>query len=211
MKSSIHSLPVKPGTFTRLIPINDGLAQANDKLSLVSGILFHVGGVPMHRCFSKYLEYWHSLARTDKIPPLTECFDKPDAQIHPWLNIVDVDQESVQPIRFAGTQLIDYFGQDMTRANFLDLLSPQARPIIQDSHRQIIQGPCGAFHESVCTTATGRKFELQAMGLPLVRANGLHCVAWLLEPRDTVAFGEVRVLVQRIIRWSWVDLGFGTP
>jgi hypothetical protein len=158
-----------------------------------------------------FVAYWRALERPGRMARLPDLFDRPDSQIHPWLNIVDVDQEANQPIRFAGTSVIGYFGADLTRTNFLDILSPQSRPIIQHTHREIVGRPCGAFHNSVCSTATGRDIELHATGLPFMRSNGLACVAWLLTPDKTLTYGEDRILVQRVVEWTWIDLGFGVP
>ncbi len=167
--------------------------------------------VTLPQRFSDYLQYWHALERSGSIPPLARLLDKANSQIHPWLNIVDIDSDTMQPIRFAGTHVADYFGKDLTRTNFLDILSPQARPIIVRSHREIAERPCGAYQESICSTLNGKEFKLFALGLPLLRSNDMPCVAWLLEPHDTVDYGEIRILVQRITRWNWVDLGHGMP
>lgn len=168
-------------------------------------------GTILNERSSVFLQFWQTLERVNGIPRLSDLLDRPDPQIHPWLNIVDVDQQDVQPIRYAGTKVIEYFGEDLTRANFMDILSPQARPIIQQSHREIVGRPCGAAHRSMCSAITARELELLALGLPFVRSNGLACVAWLLTPHKAASYGELRILVQRIVEWSWIDLGYGAP
>lgn len=161
--------------------------------------------------FAHYLRYWRDLEPQAKIPHLSRLLDKPDPLIHPWLNIVDVVTEASQPVRFAGTRLVSYFGKDLTGSNFLEILSAQARPIIQWAHREIIARPCGTYHQAICSTQSGREFELLAMGLPLRRSEEASSVAWLLEPHKTVNYGELHVLVQKVDRWTWLDLGSGIP
>jgi len=161
--------------------------------------------------FTHYLQFWRALERTEVLPHISRLLDRPDPKIHPWLNIVDVDTDSMQTIRFAGTQLVDYFGKDLTHTNFLDILSPQARPVILQAHREIVRRPCAAYHESQCSTSTGREFQILAMGLPLMRSDNKVSVAWLLEPHRTVSYGEVHILVHSVNRWTWIDLGHGVP
>jgi hypothetical protein len=57
----------------------------------------------------------------------------------------------------------------------------------------------------------GRAFQLLALGLPLVRSNGMHSVAWKLEPHKTLRFGEVQLQVHRVTHITWIDLGYGVP
>jgi len=161
--------------------------------------------------FRHYLNVWRSSKGEGDVPALATLLDAPDPLIHPWLNIVDVEAPDIQLVRLAGTAVVNYFGKDLTRTNFLDILSPQALPIILRAHHHVSSVPCGVFHEAIAVTSLGREFDLLALALPFKRSNGLPCVAWRLEPAKVLSYDEACLQVKSVTRWNWIDLGKGVP
>src|SRR4051812_45970969 len=62
--------------------------------------------------FADYLTVWQSLRGDNPLPILSRYFDVAPPEIQRWMGMVDVNSDSLQPMRLLGTGLVDFFGGD---------------------------------------------------------------------------------------------------
>lgn len=151
-----------------------------------------------------YIRYWQGLRRDRTIPSLRDLFDSPDWKIQPSLVIIDIERETDQRIRLAGTAIDSFFGGDFTGLDFLKTATEDTRQIFVRAHQVLSRVPCGKLHFSMCSTTTGREIEVCALALPFTRGNGLPCAAWLLVLGDTLNFGELGAEIRSISAEYWI-------
>lgn len=137
-----------------------------------------------------YIRCWQGLRGDRTFPLLRDLFDAPDWKIQPSLVIIDIERETDQRIRLAGTAIDAFFGDDFTGLDFLKTATENTRPIFLRAHRVLSSTPCGKLHFSTCSTTTGREIEVCALALPFKRGNGLSCAAWLLVHGDTLKYAS---------------------
>ncbi len=176
----------------------------------VPAFLAHLreNGVPARSIalLQEHLSTWRELRDGSGAPLLSTLFDRTHIHIQPWLVVIDIERDEVQPIRLVGTGITDFFGADSTGMNFLLTVTPETRGTFETCHRTLRSRAVGKFHVAICSTNTGRELNVYALALPYRRKDGMPCAAWVLSPGVELRRGESGAQVRSVVEELWIDL-----
>jgi len=161
--------------------------------------------------FDEFRAHWQSLRGDARAASLSRFLDLPLPRLQPWIAIFDVEADFSWTARLVGTELVTLFGLEFTGKRMDEVVNVDARAALRRHQKEISQRLCGNFHLGLCSSTTGRAFEIRSMGLPLLRANGAVSAVWLMIPEMSLQKGEAGTTVLRIIAEEWLDLGNGVP
>ncbi len=164
-----------------------------------------------HESTREIFSYWLSLNNGQM--PSSRLWD-PIAvpKLMPWCTIVERGGETGFRLRFAGTAICDFYGEEMTGQALGKRMDAEARVFYFDSLEDILSRSCCRFLTMLARSAVGRECLFESISLPLADPDGkgfrvlTHQV--ILEE---VTYGETTSRFSLPEAGEWIDIGSGVP
>ncbi len=155
--------------------------------------------------------YWFSL--NEGRIPLAVIWDPikiPKAM--PWCTIIERGGPTGYQLRFAGTAVCDFYGEEMTGEAVGGRMSGSARAYYFSAIETLLERPCVRHFTVEARSKTGRNGLFETLSLPLADENGqgiriLNHMALLEE----LPYGEAETHFAMPAFAQWIDIGAGVP
>lgn len=137
-------------------------------------------------------------------------------KLMPFLTILDVRSREEVIIRLAGTAIFDALGEELTGRNYLDLTTPDVRPIRSARLWLQTRHPCGAVMRNVHNAGTDAEVHLEILSLPIrpLREEEPIQLLSVVGPlgSENLTTDEAHIQVARIAHeFHYVGIGAGVP
>jgi len=167
---------------------------------------------PRARAFA---DYWLTLAKMDLIPHRRDFDPAALTAVLDTFMIFEITDPDCFKIRLAGTTVTENYGREVTGANYLDLRSPEERPITRAAMTLIVTHPCAQRVRQELLTAEGILRRSESLGLPMRDENGdarlMYYQVDNAEITDYRTREERYVLSKKTVTRQFLDIGNGTP
>ncbi|PCJ69637.1 MAG: hypothetical protein COA62_08940 [Rhodobiaceae bacterium] len=133
-------------------------------------------------------------------------------KLMPWCTIVERGGETGFQLRFAGTAVCDFYGEEMTGQAIGGRMDEQARAYYFDGLEEVLTRPCACFMTMQARSKNGRDCLFESLSLPLANADGKsfrimnHQVII-----EEVTYGETKSRFALPDITEWIDIGAGVP
>ena len=134
----------------------------------------------------------------------------------PFLIILEICTPDVFTVRLAGTAISAAIGGELTGKNYLDLTTPDLRPLRSARVWRQAQQPCGSVILNVHGRGLGNEYRMEVLSLPVrpVEASRplqfLSIVA-LVDPGALRAHEIETKVAEMADEFAYLDLGAGVP
>lgn len=164
-----------------------------------------------HESSREIFAYWQGLNRGHL--PSYQLWDPIEVpKLMPWCTIIERGGETGFQLRFAGTAICDFYGEEMTGQAIGRRMDAPARAYYFDCLEEVLNRPCACFMTMQARSNTGRDCLFESLSLPLADADGKsfrivnHQV--ILEE---VTYGETTSRFALPDIAEWIDAGAGVP
>lgn len=158
----------------------------------------------------RFFAAWQALRDGTEVPHFRTAFQRLPSEILPQLLVVERESEDLYTTRFAGTRVVEFWGEDMTGRNALDALPPRMAMAAKRNLFQVISHPCGIASLGVYPVTARGEVAMEYVFLPALNDPG--------KPPRILGFGQslkppLPMEDDRpgVARRRWIDLGFGVP
>ena len=159
------------------------------------------------QCF----DYWLSL-NDGRMPRATDWDPVKVHRLMPWSTILERGGETGYRLRFAGTALCDFYGEEMTGQAVGYRMDDAAREFYFANIEEILRRPCATFMTTQARSDSGRDCLFECLALPLSDENGKGIRLFNHQVIvETLPYGEAKTRFAMPDVSAWIDLGAGTP
>ncbi len=166
---------------------------------------------------SRELERAWGTVRVDRKIPNRSDFDVLEIpEVLPELIVVNVGTEAdkTMQIIFAGSDFRQLVGTEITGMDAADIFLTTGREELWDSLRQVFDTPCGLVQRNIASYSSKNSHVLEVTAFPLIGSydqQDLIVVTVQKIKSDLFDGSDEVVELQKSDKWSWIDVGFGTP
>lgn len=159
---------------------------------------------------------WESVRVGGKIPNRSDFDILELPEILPELIVVNVGAEAdkTMQIVYAGSEFRQLFGTEITGMDATDIFLTSNREELWSSLRQVFDTPCGIVQQNVASYASKDSHLVEVTVFPLIGGSDKHDLILASAQRiESNLFDgtDVAIEFQKSDKWSWIDVGFGTP
>ncbi|PHQ70142.1 MAG: hypothetical protein COB93_06290 [Sneathiella sp.] len=116
----------------------------------------------------EFADYWRSLPRDGGVPNRSAFDPTKIVRLLPGIAMYEVQSGEEVISRLAGTELVEFFGQEITGKNLLDLWPDEFRDEASRSVTMMVTQPCGIIVILAGRTRSGKIARSAAVGFPLL-------------------------------------------
>ncbi|MFN4354068.1 PAS domain-containing protein [Parvibaculum sp.] len=159
-------------------------------------------------------EAWEAARRNGAVPARADLDLRLIAPFARWFAIIEPDPQRVAlPFRLTGSGFREFFGHDLTGADYLSLADPAIRTYAYECVMACLGHPCGLWQRTPATAENGGRIDYEYTILPISKAGGApdHIgifVNFEAKPSDDLP-GVQRIEHSTV--WHWLDIGAGVP
>lgn len=158
--------------------------------------------------------YWLSLRGSEIVPERRRFDPMAVARILPLVSILEHEAPMVWRVRLTGTEIDRRSGRCVQGANFIDLVDPGLKELLDRRLAQLTAQPCGGVIIRHNARHSGRLYAVRAVLLPLRCADGRirqvissnEEIAPCTSPDPSDPFAMLRTL-----QGGFLDIGAGSP
>lgn len=164
-----------------------------------------------HENSRKIFAYWQSL-NEEHIP----CFRLWDPiavpKLMPWCTIVERGGETGFQLRFAGTAICDFYGEEMTGQALGSRMDRQAQAFYFHNLEEVLTRPSSQLLTIRARSSGGRECLFEHLSLPLadLEGNGFRVLNHQVIIEE-VTYGEQKSRFALPEVAKWIDIGAGVP
>ena len=164
-----------------------------------------------HESSRKIFAYW--LGLNEGRAPCYKLWDPIKVpKLMPWCTIIERGGETGFRLRFAGTAVCDFYGEEMTGQSVGYRMDTQARAYYFRGLDEILDRPCGHFLTIQARSDVGRDCLFENIALPLtdIEGNGIRVINHQVILEE-VTYGEPKTRFALPEIAEWIDVGAGVP
>ena len=181
---------------------------ANDRLGNLPERLGSVAG--------RFLEYWHSLPKADRVPARAALDPAAIREILPYFLLWELNRGHDAKWRLVGSGVREWFGRELTGRDVLEMHAETARPKAVAAGLAMGAQPCGAWGLMALHSPQGYDFLVEVLCLPLRDLEGrVTLFANTMERmHDRPFFDAMAAAGARMINFvehRFIDIGAGLP
>jgi len=164
-----------------------------------------------HDQTASFFAYWLSL--NEGRMPLFGTWDP--IKVHksmPWCTIIERGGEAGFRLRFAGTAICDFYGEEMTGQAVGRRMDDEARTFYFGNIEQILQRPCATLMTTAARSDIGRDCLFECLSLPVadVEGKGVRVINHQVIIED-LTYGDTKTRFAMPEIFAWINIGAGTP
>lgn len=164
-----------------------------------------------HARTASCFDYWLSLNKGQM--PCYELWDP--IQIHqsmPWCTIVERGGETGFRLRFAGTAICEFYGEEMTGQAIGYRMDEQTRQYYFANLEKLLALPCATLMTTQARSDSGRDCLFECLSLPISdkQGKGIRVINHQVIIEE-LPFGEAKTRFSMPDVSAWIDVGAGTP
>lgn len=164
-----------------------------------------------HERTSVFFAYWLSL--NEGRMPHSELWDP--IKVHksmPWCTIIERGGETGFQLRFAGTAICDFYGEEMTGQAVGNRMDDETRAYYFSNMENILRRPCATLMTTSARSDIGRDCLFECLSLPVANAEGqgIRVINHQVIIED-LTYGETKTRFAMPEVAAWIDTGEGTP
>jgi len=158
-----------------------------------------------------FFAYWLSL--NEGRMPLVGSWDP--IKVHksmPWCTIIERGGETGFQLRFAGTAICDFYGEEMTGQAVGYRMDDEARAFYFANIENVLRRPCATLMTNSARSDIGRDCLFECISLPIAdaRGNGIRIINHQVIIEE-LTYGETKTRFAMPDVSAWIDIGAGTP
>lgn len=134
----------------------------------------------------------------------------------PFLTLLEIRSPEQFIFRLAGTAILEATGFELTGTNYLDLTSPNLRPLRSARVWRKAQQPCGALMQNRHRGSGEIERWIEVLSLPLrtVEPDGpvqFLSVTAMIDPGELLLEDFITEVAKVADRFTYIDIGAGVP
>ncbi len=116
----------------------------------------------------EFADYWRGLPRENAVPRRSSFDPTQIVAMLPGIAMYEVKSDQEVVSRLAGTELVEYFGQEITGTNMLELWASEVRGEASNNLVKMVEDPCGMIVKVIGHSHSGISVGSVAVGFPLL-------------------------------------------
>jgi len=119
----------------------------------------------------EFANYWRELPRSGGVPHRSAFDPTKIVRLLPGIAMYEIRSDKEVVSRLTGTELVEFFGHEITGTNMLDLWSDENRGEAAANLKRMVEEPCGMILLLGGLTLNGNTAMSTAVGFPLLDYN----------------------------------------
>ncbi len=155
--------------------------------------------------------YWQSL-NGGQMPRAAAWDPIRVPKVMPWCTIIERGGATGFRLRFAGTSVCDFYGEEMTGQEIGARMDEAARRFYFGNIETSLTRPCGRYFTVEARSDTGRNCLFETLSLPLGDEAGMGFrLVNHFAILEELPYGEAQTNFAKPAFAHWIDLGAGAP
>jgi hypothetical protein len=161
-----------------------------------------------------FYRHWRSASATALVPTVGEFINLPVSEHQSNVALLDIHSANDMRIRLFGTGLTEIAGTDLTGADLLSNIHPDAQAKAARMVWDAVTTPCGYLMRRLLQRGV-HQISATSIGLPLLREKSdVRSLVGFMSREgysDDINTSKASVYIREIKLLRWVDIGAGIP